>query len=89
MPKIKLHHPTGDVLAETIRRQLVPRPGDIVVVFDPASIFVSNITILSQIDNSNPAMPFMAPIDEDGDIFRWTYAYKVPEGYASVEASND
>ena len=86
MPKIKLHYPTGDVLAETVRKQLVPQPGDIVVVFDPVSIFIGTISVLDKIDDDNPKMPFVAPIDEPGQTFHWTYAYKVPEGYASVEA---
>ena len=86
MPKIKLHYPTGDVLAETVRKQLVPQPGDIVVVFDPVSTFIGTISILDKIDDDNPKMPFVAPLDKPEQTFHWTYAYKVPDGYASVEA---
>lgn len=89
MGKIKLHYPTGDVLATTLHKQLVPQPGDIVVVFDSTSVFIGNITILSKIDASNPNMPFVASLDESEHTYNWTYAYKVPEGYAHVETSND
>lgn len=89
MRKIKLHYPTGDVIGETLHKRLAPQPGDIVVVFDSNSVFVGNITFLDKIDNSDPKTPFVAPLDDVAQIFRWTYAYKVPEEYASVETSND
>lgn len=91
MPKIKLNYPNGDVLAETLYRRLAPQPGDIVVVFDSSSLFISKITILDKIDDNEcySDMPFVAAIDDGKDVFNWTYAYKVPEGYASVETSND
>ena len=88
MRKIKLDYPTGDVIGETLYKRLAPQPGDIVVVFDPTSVFVGNITILDAIDDSDPRTPFIAALDEVDQIFRWTYGYKVPEGYAHVETSN-
>lgn len=89
MRKIKLDRPTGDVIGETLYKRLAPQPGDIVIVFDPTSVFVGNITFLDAIDNSDSRTPFIAALDEAEQIFRWTYAYKVPEGYAHVETSND
>ena len=89
MRKIKLHRPTGDVIGETLYKRLAPKPGDIVIVFDPTSVFVGNITFLDAIDDSDTRVPFIAALDEEEQIFRWTYAYKVPEGYASAETSND
>lgn len=88
MPKIKLNYPNGNVLAETLYRRIPPQPGDIVVVFDSSSCFIGNITILDKIDDSEdyPKMPFVAALDDGEDAFHWMYAYKVPEGYASVEA---
>ena len=91
MPKIKLHYPNATVTEATLRKRLSPKPGDIVMVFDPHSVTISNFTILSSIENDpETAERFIAPMFADTDtLFRWTYAYKVPEGYASVEASND
>lgn len=89
MPKIKLHGPVGDVLAETLYKRLAPQPGDVVIVFDPSSGYIANFTILDKIDNADPKMPFVAPLFLGEENFNWTYAYKVPEGYASVETSND
>ena len=89
MHRIKLHRPTGDVIGETLYKRLAPQPGDIVIVFDPTSVFVGNITFLDAIDDSDPREPFIAALDKEEQIFRWTYAYKVPEGYASVETTND
>ena len=88
--KIKLHYPIVIVIEATLRGHLPPKPGDIVLVFDINSSYISNITILSSIDAETTDAPFVAPIRVDGDnTFHWTYAYKVPEGYASVEATND
>ena len=85
MPKIKLYYPTAIVIEATLRKHLPAKPGDIVLVFDPASMYISNITILYAIDTDRCDMPFKAPIAPDSnDIFNWTYAYKVPEGYASA-----
>lgn len=108
MHTIKLHRPTGTVIADTLSRQLPPKPGDIVIVFDPTSTFIGNITILLAIDSDNPigkqfeapvtifhndnpiGMRFVAPTNpSDEHIYYWAYAYKVPEGYASVETTND
>ena len=89
MRKIKLDYPTGDVIGDTLHKRLAPQPGDIVIVFDPTSVFVGNITFLDAIDNNDPRTPFIAALDEEEPIFRWTYAYKVPEGYAHVETPND
>ena len=105
MPTIKLHYPTASVICETIRKRLTPKPGDIVLVFDPNSIFIGNITVLLGIDKDNPiGMPFEVPetavhndnpngmrfvapaTPTDEQIHYWTFAYKVPEEYASVEA---
>lgn len=90
MRKIKLHYPTATVIEATLRGHLPPKPGDIVLVFDPYSTFIQNITILVTIDNGNPnCRPFRAPVSiNDDELFDWTYAYKVPEGYASVETSD-
>ena len=89
--KIKLHYPTAVVIETTIRLHLPPKPGDIALVFDPESTYLGNFTILAAIDDDNSnSMRFQAPISiNDTDIYNWTYAYKVPEGYASVETSND
>lgn len=90
--KIKLHYPTATVIEATLRAHLPAKPGDIVVVFDPTSTYIGNITILSEIDDSCPFNArFVAPVTPDPScvLFHWTYAYKVPEGYASVEAQND
>lgn len=91
MSKIKLHYPIATAIETTIRLHLPPKPGDIVLVFDPDSIFIGNFTVLSAIDNDSPCgMQFRAPITINGTkIYHWTYAYKVPEGYANVETSND
>lgn len=91
MAKIKLHYPTATAIEATLRLRLPPSPGDIVLVFDPNSTYLGNFTILAAIDNNSPAgMPFRAPMTIDGTkIYSWTYAYKIPEGYASVETSND
>lgn len=89
MRKIKLHYPTATVIEATLRGHLPPKPRDIVLVFDPYSTFIQNITILVTIDGGSDR-PFVAPVSIDDDkVFNWTYAYKVPEGYASVETSND
>ena len=92
MPKkIKLHYPTATTIEATIQLRLPPKPGDIVLIFDPNSTYIGNFTILAAIDDDSPnCMRFRAPVSIDGTaIFSWTYAYKVPEGYASVETSND
>ena len=88
--KINLYYPIVTVIEATLRGHLPPKPGDIVLVFDTNSSYISNITILSAIDVDATHRPFVAPIRLDGDnTFHWTYAYKVPEGYASVETTND
>lgn len=88
--KIKLHYPTVTVIEATLRGHLPPKPGDVVLVFDLNSSYISNITILFAIDVDATDTPFVAPIRVDGgNTFHWTYAYKVPEGYASVETAND
>lgn len=91
MAKIKLHYPTAVVLEATLRLHLPPKPGDIVLVLDDYSAYIGNFTILAKIDDGNPnTMRFQAPITiDDIKIYYWTHAYKVPEGYASVETSND
>lgn len=90
MSKIKLHYPMATVIEATIRRHLPPKPGDIVLVFDPDSIYIGNFTVLAAIENDNPTGQFRAPMTIRGtEIYGWAYAYKVPEGYASVETSND
>ena len=91
MRKIKLHYPKATVIEATLRGHLPPKSGDIVLVFDPYSSYISNITILSAIDLDNDiGHQFMAPVAQDeARIYSWTYAYKVPEGYASVETTND
>lgn len=86
MPRIKLNYPTGDTIAETLYKRLAPQPGDVVIVFDSSSGYVANFTILEKIDNDDPKMPFVAPLFLGEQTFHWTYAYKVPEGYASAEA---
>lgn len=89
--KIKLHYPNAIVLEATLRGHLPPKPGDIVLVFDPNSTYISNFTILVSIDGGNELdKPFIAPPSLGADhVYNWTYAYKVPEGYASVETTND
>jgi len=88
--KIKFHYPTATVIEATLRLHLPPQPLDIVLVFDPTSMIIGNITMLVSIDTGNEQHPFVAPVQIDSDrIFNWAYAYKVPEGYASVETSND
>ena len=90
MRKIKLNYPTATVIEATLRGHLPPKPRDIVLVFDPNSVAIGNITMLMSIDTGNERMPFVAPVQIDSDrIFNWAYAYKVPEGYANVETSND
>lgn len=90
MAKIKLHYPTATVIEVTLRGHIPPKPGDIVLVFDPHSIYIGNITILVSIDGGRDDAPFVAPCNlSDERVHNWTYAYKVPEGYASVEAPND
>ena len=91
MPKIKLHYPTAIVIEATIRGHLPAKPGDIVVVFDPSSTCIGNITKLVSIDGGYPTnAQFIAPISiDDSRVYHWTYAYKVPEGYASVDYQND
>lgn len=89
--KIKFHYPLATVVEATIRGHLPPKPGDVVMVFDPNSVVINNFTILVSIDNGYPTGErFIAPISlSDSYVHHWTYAYRVPEGYASVETSND
>lgn len=89
--KIKFNYPLATVVEATIRGHLPPKPGDVVMVFDPNSVVINNFTILVSIDNGYPTRErFIAPISPRADeVLHWTYAYRVPEGYASVETSND
>lgn len=89
--KIKLHYPVATVVEATLRGHLPPKPGDIVLVFDPNAISMTTFTILVSIDGGNEhGKPFIAPVMTEPDyVYHWTYAYKVPEGYAHVETSND
>lgn len=91
MPKIKLHYPNAIVIEATLREHLSPTPGDIVLVFDPNSICINTFTILNSISDEDAGEGrFVAPfLTEPTKLLNWTYAYKVPEGYASVETSND
>lgn len=91
MRTIKLHYPKATVIEATLRGHLPPKPGDIVLVFDPYSTYISNITILAAVYPDNDiGHQFAAPVAPgEPRIYRWTYAYKVPEGYASVETTND
>lgn len=91
MPRnIKLNYPLATVVEATLRGHLPPKPGDIVLVFDPDSVYIGNFTVLSAIDDNNLTGRFMASMTIRGTkIYGWTYAYKVPEGYASVETTND
>lgn len=89
--KIKFHYPLATVVEATLRGHLPPKPGDVVMVFDPDSICINNFTILVSIDGGDEmGMPFIAPVSlSDTHVHHWTHAYKVPEGYVSVETSND
>ena len=79
MPTIKLHYPTATVIEATIRKQLPPKPGDIVLVFDPSSIFIGNITILLAIVDDNPiGMSFEAPESQIFDYNRNGMRYATP-----------
>lgn len=90
MHKIKLNYPIATVIEATLRGHLPPKPGDIVLVFDQDSLYIGNFTALRAIDDDNSTGRFMAPMTIHGSIiYGWTYAYKVPEGYASVETTND
>jgi hypothetical protein len=87
MPKIKFNYPIATVIEATLRLHLPAQPLDVVLVFDPDSISIGNITRLVSIDTGYPRQQFVAPVRIDENrIFHWTYAYKVPEGYVSVEA---
>lgn len=88
--KIKLHYPKTTVIEATLRGHLPPKPGDIVLVFGREDVYLGNITILVSIDGGNELTPFIAPVSlSDSHVHHWTYAYRVPEGYASVETAND